>query len=80
MEALADVAFLGSAASVLPAFGDRQVPGPDSEDGQGTATVPGIFPSLALDLLGPGAFDEGGERFTTMAAGATNLGREMKAA
>jgi hypothetical protein len=39
-----------------------------------------MFPSLALDLLGPGAFDEDGARFATLAAGATNLGREMKAA
>ena len=38
------------------------------------------IPSLALDLLGPSAFDEGGARFTTLAAGATNLGREMTAA
>jgi hypothetical protein len=51
METLADVAFLGGAASALPAFGDRQVPGPDSEEGEGTVTVPGMFPSLALDLL-----------------------------
>jgi hypothetical protein len=55
METLADVAFLGGAASALPAFGDRQVLDPDSEMGQETATVPGMFPSLALDLLGPQA-------------------------
>jgi hypothetical protein len=58
METLADVAFLGGAASAIPAFGDRQVPGPDSEEGEETVTVPGMFPSLALDLLGPSAFDE----------------------
>jgi hypothetical protein len=81
MEKLADVAFLGGAASAPPAFGDRQVPGPDSADGQWTATAPGMFPSLALDLLGPGTFDEGGERFTTLAAGGgASLGREMKTA
>jgi hypothetical protein len=80
MEKLAPAAFLGGAASALPAFGDRQVPDPDSEEGEETVTVPGMFPSLALDLLGPGAFDEDGARFTTLAAGATNLGREMTAA
>jgi hypothetical protein len=80
MENLADVAFLGGAAAALPAFGDRQVPDPDSEDGAGAITVPGMFPSLADDLLGQGTFDKGGGRFTTLAAGASSLGKEMSAA
>jgi hypothetical protein len=67
METLADVSFLGGAASALPAFDDRQVPGPDSEDGQEADAVPGMPPSLALDL-GPGAFDaEGSGRFSALA-------------
>jgi hypothetical protein len=49
-----------------PAIGDRQVPGPNSEDDQGAAAVPSMPPSLVLDLLGPGAFDEGSERFTAL--------------
>jgi hypothetical protein len=65
------VAFLGGAASTLPDFGDRQVPGPDSADGQGAAAVPGMFPALALDLR-PGAFDEG------RAAGGGSTARERQ--